>query len=87
MTEYEGVVEIIQCHGVPETNDYLDAGYMLLRIVELSYSGRHPQLPPGNQAGSYFVGRRVNYVVGRTALVAHREPTPTTAAYQPPKEG
>lgn len=76
MNEYAGIVEIKELRGGEFVNQYLDAGYVLLRIEGVAGSARHPTTPPGNMAGSYFVWRFLRYIVGRTAEVTHFELPP-----------
>jgi hypothetical protein len=64
----EGIVEVQECH-LRKANEYLAAGYVLL------YEGitTHERT---KRDGQLYISREFQYVVGRTADVAHFEPAP-----------
>lgn len=63
MNDYADIVEVVEAHG-RQINAYLDAGYRLLAITSSAWSSAHAN-------GQFFVKKGTNYVVSRTAEVAH----------------
>lgn len=73
--------------GTYQANYYLEHGYVLLDIQNVSAARRFPEenRVPGQQ---YYVGRNLIYVVGRPWLTEHVEPPPLKPAYVPwPESG
>lgn len=67
MSEFEGIVELVEAGSYSGANHFLDHGYKLLAIQSVALSRTH------QETRVRYVMRRAAFILGRTADVEHRD--------------